>query len=393
MADSDKDKTRAKKTRPYVLPDRLTESYIITESHRKVGIYGERFIDVINQAGKQELTGQYSGGIIGITRESDGARTLQFSIKRLMANSLDTNYADAEDAMRKLESVFLEYRVDGVWSSRALITDPDIDEKNHIAKFRVPLEIWEASQKRETGFRCFNPAMGFKLSSDYSYRLYKLVCGQKSPLVRKISEIRAMLGCENKYAKLSDFLSRVIDPAMNDLKQNAEYYFTYTLSRSAGSRNKSAGRGRPPYDLITFHPKLNNEVEGVLDSRTIASHYNHGNLAAALPSNIRQYLVSKYAFTDEEIGKSRVIVPAYDIFVKNGKNLFEWLLDNTVIFDSATGDKKAYLVATLKNHVFREYGVALGATRPTTRPGGIENDRRRGDVASLEDLFADEVDR
>ena len=385
MKENDKGEGKHKEKRSaFTLPDRLSESYIVTTAHRNVGIYGERFIDVIAQAVKmeQKQVEFLSGGIMDLQVESDGARKITFSTKRLMANALDTNYADAEEAMRKLESLFFEYRSEGVWRSRALITDPEIDEVNHTAAIRVPADIWEAVGNRSEGFRLYDPQVGLRVSSDYAYRIYKIIAGQKYPLSYMIEDLKAMLGIQDKYKRLADFVNRVLEPARAALIKSADWYFDYVFGVSKESQGKSK-RGRPAYDKITFYGKVNllNKERSVMQN--IADMHFKGDITSLLPTELLEYLKNKYQFTEKEIRNSHVIPQAYEILKNHTQGLMDFLLENTVRIDSAQ-NKKAYLVKMVKTHIAERFGIVLGNpdNAVDTKTG-----RSRGAVKDLSDLM------
>lgn len=387
MKENDKDGGKRKEKRsPFTLPDRLTESYIMTTAHRNVGIYGERFIDVIVQAVKmeQKQVEFLSGGIIDLQVESDGARKITFSTKRLMANALDTNFPDAEEALRKLESLFFEYRSESVWKSRALITDPEIDEVNHTATIRIPAEIWEAVGNRSEGFRLYNPQVGLRVSSDYAYRIYKIIAGQKYPLSYMIADLKAMLGIKDKYKRLADFLARVIDPAREALIKYADWYFDYKLGVSKESQEMSK-RGRPAYDKITFYGKVNLKNTEKSDLQNIADMHYQGDISRLLPADLLDYLKNKYQFTEKEIRNSHVIPQAYDILKNHTQGLLDFLKENTVRIDGAQ-NKKAYLVKMVKTHVAERFGVVLGNPgNPVKVNDGVakKDGKDLGDLADL----------
>lgn len=345
------------KIQEFLLPDNLSEGYILTTSRRHVGLYGERFIDTLVQATVQELKvaegrGFFSSGILNIEKKEDGSRYITFSIGRVMANAVDHNYDDAEEALRKLESLFFEYRDEKVWKSRALITDPEIDKVEHVARFRIPLEIWEAVQNKTEGYRVFCPSVAYKVKSPYSYRLYKLISGQKQPISYKLEEIKKMLGVGDKYSRVVDFCKRVLDTSVNELKETSDWYFDYELKSSVEAK-AAVKRGRPALDLIVFYPRQN------LDKRSVqkeAQLHTGGNAAVLLPSNLLRHLKTKIGFSDAEINNSRVIVPAYEIMKDK---LLALLLDNTVIIDTAN-EKKSFTIGIIKNHVHNNYGVSLG---------------------------------
>lgn len=342
-------KRKNNKSVAHTVPDNLVESYVITTARRKIGIYGERFVDVLTQATVQQEKGMFSNGILNVKEEPDGAVYVTFSISRVMANTMDRNYTDAEEALRRLESVFFEFRTDKIWKSRALITDPMIDKENHTATFRIPSDIWEALNSRELGWRKFSPAVAFKTSSDYTYRLYKLIAGQQQPIRMRVEEIKQMLECQDKYRRLPDFRARVLDACSEDLKRCADWYFTYEMDSSVEAKN-AVRRGRPALDIVEFYPKKNFFIER--DAVAVTG----GNAIDILPAGLRQHLNHKLGFTDLEIKNSRVIIAAYEIMKGELLNL---LLDNTERIDTAR-EKKSYTINLIKHYVLETYGILLG---------------------------------
>ena len=334
------------------VPDNLTESYIITSSRRKIGIYGERFLDILAQATVQEQKGEFSNGIKDVRKvQDDGSYYLSFSIDRVMANAVDRNYDDAEEALRSLSSIFFEYKDDKVWKSRALITDPKIDKLMHTATFRIPREIWEAIKDRDHGYRRFSPRVAYNVASEYSYRLYKLVAGQKYPLRYKLQELKLMLNCGDKYKKLADFQKRILDACREDLKSCADWYYEYKMFSSEEAK-KAVKRGRPALDIVEFYPKENFFVKRDAVAAT------GGDSFEILPYEVQTFLLDKIGFTKQEVKNSRVIIPAYEIMKRE---LLTLLYDNIVRIDGAES-KKPYVVNLIKRKVYEDYGELLGAT-------------------------------
>lgn len=365
----------------HALPDRLYENYSLTEARRDMGIYGERFLDLLVMATRQEGSGMFSPIILDHrVADIDGSRHLKFSVKHLLSSTLDHNYGKAEDAMRKLAGIYFEMRENGVWKLRQLITDPEIDEVNHTASVRVPVEIWTAIQRNDSSFRAFNPAYAYSLSSGPAYHMYKFVSGQSKGLSYSIDYLKKMLGCEGKHKRPNDFISRVIVPVKEQLDSTCDWTFDYKPDVSE-EQKKLTKRGRPTIDLIWIFPKRN---EKVVSSPALAWQYKASSLDV-LPDKLVSYLEQKYMFTKTEITNSRTIIPAYDIMARNHENMLDFLLDNVDRID-ATREKKSYVIGMIKKHIFDKYGVALG-TGDISASSGTEKRGAKSEPRSLSDIL------
>lgn len=337
-----------------IVPDNLTESINWTIANRDFSIYAERFCDAISQATIQEESGDLSCGILSIDQLEDGTRRMQLDVRRVLPNATARNYSAAEAALKLLNSVQFETRVDGVWKLRNLIQEIDIDEVQHIARFKVPELIWSLFANKEKGYRIFNPIVGYLVCPN-SYRIYKLVCRQESPLSMRISRLKEMLGLPaEKYKRTCDFADRILDKAKEDLDLNADWSFTYDLVSSEAASNK---RGRPSLDMINIYPRRNEKVQE-LSGRTHPYVNNIDFLS--IPHPTLRYLIEKYDFSEKELKNSKVIGPAYTIMRSGGESMHQFLLNNTLNIDRSS-EKKSYIVQLLKNHVYQKYGVLLGS--------------------------------
>lgn len=369
----------------YLMPDHLTESYLLTISRRSFGMYAERLLDLLILAAKQETTGVFSGSILSCTQESDDARKIEFSVRHLLANNIDHNYATVEQTLSQMSQFHFQIRSeeDHIFRDRQLITDVTVDEDRHVCSIRVQPEVWDALRKRDGTIRVFNPNTAYKLTSGHTYHLYKLISKQKNPITYHIEEVKKMLGCEGKYKRLNDFVSRVLEPAVADLKSSADWYFEYELKISV-ERLTQRKKGRPSYDLITFFPKRN--ISQMSTAEQGESLQIGGKAADALPMKIKNYLNYKYDFSDTEIKSSRVILQAYDVMTKNREDMLQFLYDNTEVIDGAR-DKKAYVVGLLKNHLWNKYNIPSGSEKSYTKLVQGGSSKRGSNIGTIGDLL------
>ena len=65
-----------------------------------------------------------------------------------------------------------------------------------------------------------------------------------------LQEFREMFGLTNKYSKLKDLRIRVLEPSKERMKEGADVYFNYNLTKVGGSRS---------YNYISFTIHGNNK--------------------------------------------------------------------------------------------------------------------------------------
>lgn len=83
------------------------------------------------------------------------------------------------------------------------------------------------------GGTIFNKLTALTLKSIYAKRLYKICCKYKDRggFVMNLDELREILCLEGRYSDLKDFRKRVLDRGKAELKESADLYFEYSLSK------------------------------------------------------------------------------------------------------------------------------------------------------------------
>lgn len=258
----------------------IVQSYIITTAKYKFTPTEKRIMYRIIEAGQDLLEGRKLRGHIKI-------QSTLYKDKDVYMKYSDVNAENNPRLVRKALLALLEKKV--VWDNAkgggcTLIERPEWDEQRGWFSCRVHPKIWDAMLLQlKKGFRKYQLAIAMSFSSVYSMRLYELISGQKSPLSYKITDLKAMLGLEQKYKRLYDFQKRVLDVAKVELDKVADYGFDYTIK----------GKKDPVITFLPYsmHRGSNAELNRV--KREMHSSW-------FLPSHIISYLKQK-GFTEKEI--------------------------------------------------------------------------------------------
>jgi plasmid replication initiation protein len=128
----------------------------------------------------------------------------------------------------------------GLISTIRNITDTDeIDVE--ISVWAIPYLLYWG---KGTGGTIYQKSTALTLKGEYTKRLYKLCCRwkDKGGFSMDLDEFRQMFKVEQKYPQPIDLKRRILDPAKKRLKEEADVYFDYSLSKI---KSRS-------YNVITF---------------------------------------------------------------------------------------------------------------------------------------------
>ena len=83
-------------------------------------------------------------------------------------------------------------------------------------------------------FTCYKLKNVIKMSSTYGARIYELIAqwGEIGEREISLSWLREALQLENKYIQMCDFKKRVLDPAINDINQNSNFWIKVFQKKS-----------------------------------------------------------------------------------------------------------------------------------------------------------------
>lgn len=197
------------------------------------------------------------------------------------------------------------------WRSASLLGNVSITKGSGLVVFTVPKFIWDRILDFTHGFRCVELKVVLNLRLPSSVRLYQLISGQDSPITYPLDWLKSYFGVSDKYAQPTDFMRKILVPAIQELRERAPWACTYTPTRT----------GRK-YTHITLKPYH-------IDANEDADLYKNSLLATLSTSNILPYECYRYMrynmeFSNKELNankelldNARKLIPDLASFLSN----------------------------------------------------------------------------
>lgn len=154
------------------------------------------------------------------------------------------NYQRIKDSIKSLASKQIEYHINipGVNGKSqqiqenitSLISGIKYVRNSKYISFIVPSQACRFFCYLGGGFTPIQKTIAIGLSSIYSKALYELCCRwlDKGGYNCSIEDLKVYLSIENKYKQVAHFRQRVLDDSIIELKEKADLFFTYTLTKS-----------------------------------------------------------------------------------------------------------------------------------------------------------------
>ena len=154
------------------------------------------------------------------------------------------NYQRIKNSIKSLASKQVEYHINipgGNGKSEqvqenitSLISGIKYVRNSQYISFIVPSQACRFFCYLGGGFTSIQKTIAIGLSSIYSKALYELCCRwkDKGGYSCTIDDLKVYLSIENKYKQIAHFRQRVLDDSINELKEKADLFFTYTLTKS-----------------------------------------------------------------------------------------------------------------------------------------------------------------
>lgn len=153
----------------------------------------------------------------------------------------NNNYKRVIKAVKSmmLKSVEYDYNIPGTGKINESCTNI-VSGYSHIKNSKtltihIPSEVSRFLCYIGGGYTNFQMAIAISLNSVYSKRLYQLCCRWQDRggfYNSSIEDFKTMINISDKYKKISHLKLKVLDKAKTELKQKADYYFSYRLIKS-----------------------------------------------------------------------------------------------------------------------------------------------------------------
>lgn len=211
-------------------------------------------------------------------------------LKKIEKNN---NYQRIKDSIKSLASKQVEYHINipGVNGKShqiqenvtSLISGIKYIRNSQYISFIVPSQACRFFCYLGGGFTSIQKTIAIGLSSIYSKALYELCCRwlDKGGYNCKIEDLKIDLSIENKYKQIAHFRQRILDDSIIELKEKADLFFTYTLSKSnkkydrisikihGNYRNKSGFSGIKQEHYVFVYTFLNHYFPNYKDTKAL----------------------------------------------------------------------------------------------------------------------------
>lgn len=272
----------------------------------------------------------------------------------------NTNHAQVWKALKSLQVKLVEYEDDKTKESLSIIANPKYKKYSDKVSFIIDPRIWDVILNFSKGFRAIELKYTLWFNSVYTMRFYELLSRQTT-LEHTFEEIKEWFGLKDKYQGkdgIKDFRKYVIDPAQQELKNKAPFYFEYAPIKQKGSRKINAFKFH-----VVHKPELQEQIDHTKAKMQVSSRYY-------ITDQEKAYLMENFGFTEDGIRANLDLLKEY---VK----WFDLLGDVAIIKakmselerkGSTIGSPQGYLINSLKKKLEKVVKPSDNPTRTEEEP-------------------------
>jgi len=266
----------------------------------------------------------------------------------------NNNHSRVRDALRALQTKIVEYEDKKTWESLSIIANPKYKKYFDKVSFIIDPRIWDVILNFSKGFRAIELKYTLWFNSRFTMRFYELLSKQ-TILEHTFEDLKEWFCLKDKYNGkdgFKDFRKNVIEPAQQELKEKAPFYFEYETIKTKGSRKLNAFKFR-----VINKKELQEKIEYTNAKMQVSSRWT-------LSCQEVEYLHNNFGFTEDEIRKN--------IETFNGVNAVTDLLNELARIKAKiseyerTGKEaaniKGYVIISLRNAVKRIIERAQGSS-------------------------------
>lgn len=326
------------------------QSYILTTAKYDFTIYEKRVLyKLVEIAQSQTLGLSFPKDCKKIDHDLFDFITIEIPYSSLLSKEeqseqdekkRNTNHALVRAALRALQTKIVEYEDKKTWESLSIIANPKYKKYSDKVSFIIDPRIWDVILNFSKGFRAIELKYTLWFSSVYTMRFYELLSRQTT-LEHTFEELKEWFGLKDKYQGkdgIKDFMRRVIDPAQQELKDKAPFYFEYAPIKKDGSRKINA---------FKFHVVHKPELQEQIDHTKSKMQVSVRNF---ISREEKMYLMENFGFTEDGLRANNEL---FEEYVK----WFDLLGDVAIIKakmselerkGSTIGSPQGYLINSLK---------------------------------------------
>lgn len=198
----------------------IVQSYVSSIFRGQLSKYEQRILIKMAEHGQVRVRGLALSHIHSQLEHQYGITRIELPIRYLLDES-SNHYEHVWAAVQSLEKKVISIKdpQKNTWFSASLIMQAEHLIGKGVITFLVPKVFYDALFNFAMGFRSYDleTAMSFKLPS--SSRLFIMMQGVRQPIKYPLPYLKEMFGVSDKYPRNSDFIKRIITPAVEEVKQ------------------------------------------------------------------------------------------------------------------------------------------------------------------------------
>jgi len=312
----------------------VIQSYILTTAKYDFSVYEKRILYRLVELNQHLLEGKKLNKDYRIESNIYGDKTYTIPISAFLKEGDASNHKEVKKALEALKRKELTYEDDEIWASLTIIAFPKIKKYNDTVTFSVDNMINNALMNFSKGYKKFELQTAMNFESIYAMRFYEVLSGQKTPITYTIERLKEIFQITNKYTRVSQFQSKVLDAAKKELDRCSPYTFDYKMNKT----------GRK-FTSVTFFPRFQPQFRDTeLEKHELQKQVS---LSWDLPKEVTDYLIHNFEFTKDGI-KNNI-----DLFKKAHEELdliqFLASLKGKI---RASSNPQGYVVGALKKQLY-----------------------------------------
>ena len=289
------------------------QSYILTTAKYDFSIYEKRVLYKLVEIAQSQTQGlSFPKDCRKIDHDLFDFITIELPYSSLLSHDerqegeidnkkRNTNHAQVWKALKSLQVKLVEYEDDKTKESLSIIANPKYKKYSDKVSFIIDPRIWDVILNFSKGFRAIELKYTLWFNSVYTMRFYELLSRQTT-LEHTFEEIKEWFGLKDKYQGkdgIKDFRKYVIDPAQQELKNKAPFYFEYAPIKQKGSRKINAFKFH-----VVHKPELQEQIDHTKAKMQVSSRYY-------ITDQERAYLMENFGFTEDGIRANLDLLKEY----------------------------------------------------------------------------------
>lgn len=281
---------------------RQAQSYYSAVFKGKFSTYEMRILFKIVQRarGLMKSQGRYSD-FMNRAYKTDGFNlVMAFPVSELIGGK-SHNWDAIKSAVRGLKAWHVEFYdiVKREWHIGSMVDNATLKEREGILVVSVSQWLVDfLCDFRNGGYREYTFEIAMSMRNPYAARFYVLTASMNKPFVYSFDFLREVMGVKDKYPRAHDFIRRVVEPAARELEERGANGFRYEIERQFKEKPRSKVIG-----LKIIPVKRELRESRIEDQRM--------DLAAAVPSSIRNFLASQFGFSFKELRGNKETLAAF----------------------------------------------------------------------------------